>query len=256
MDVAERAGLPLIIAGIIQDQDYFERYVEPRLDGERVATSVRSGPERRGDAPRRGAGASAPRQLRRAVRLQRRRSNGLRHAGHRPSARLDARNRPRRCERFPGRLSRGGRRRRACGRLAGQDASCAPRSSVASTRTGWSTTTSSVYHRVVALDHARRAGNVPDPRSSNDRFRLGVNYWPARTAMGWWSDFDRPEVAADFARIAASGLDSVRIFLTWADFQPAPNQVDRRMLDRLIAVADLAAGSRVWRSFPRSSPVT
>jgi len=61
--------------------------------------------------------------------------------------------------------------------------------------------------------------------------------------MGWWSDFDRPEVAADFARIAASGLDSVRIFLTWADFQPAPNQVDRRMLDRLIAVADLAAGT-------------
>ena len=63
--------------------------------------------------------------------------------------------------------------------------------------------------------------------------------------MGWWSDFDRPEVAADFARIAASGLDSVRIFLTWADFQPAPNQVDRRMLDRLIAVADLAAGTRM-----------
>jgi endo-1,4-beta-mannosidase len=61
--------------------------------------------------------------------------------------------------------------------------------------------------------------------------------------MGWWSDFDRREVAADFARIAASGLDSVRIFLTWADFQPAPNQVDRRMLDRLIAVADLAAAA-------------
>ena len=61
--------------------------------------------------------------------------------------------------------------------------------------------------------------------------------------MGWWSDFDRAEVAADFARIAASGLDSIRIFLTWADFQPTPNQVDRRMLDRLIAVADLAAGT-------------
>ena len=61
--------------------------------------------------------------------------------------------------------------------------------------------------------------------------------------MAWWTDFDRAEVAVDFARIAASGLDSVRIFLTWADFQPAPNQVDRRMLDRLIAVADLAAAA-------------
>ena len=61
--------------------------------------------------------------------------------------------------------------------------------------------------------------------------------------MGWWSDFDRTEVAADLARMAASGLDSIRLFLTWADFQPAPDEVDPRMLDRLIAVADLAAGA-------------
>jgi endo-1,4-beta-mannosidase len=58
--------------------------------------------------------------------------------------------------------------------------------------------------------------------------------------MGWWSQFDRAEVAADFARIAGSGLDSVRVFLTWEDFQPAPDQVDGTMVDRLVAVADLA----------------
>lgn len=34
--VAQRAGLPLIIAGIVQDQGYFERFVKPHLDGERV----------------------------------------------------------------------------------------------------------------------------------------------------------------------------------------------------------------------------
>jgi hypothetical protein len=27
--------------------------------------------------------------------------------------------------------------------------------------------------------------------------------------MGWWTDFDPDEVAADFARIVSSGLDSV-----------------------------------------------
>lgn len=81
-----------------------------------------------------------------------------------------------------------------------------------------------------------------DPGPARERFRLGVNYWPARKAMGWWSDFDDAEVAADFARIAASGLDSVRLFLTWADFQPAPDKVDRRMLARLVALADLADG--------------
>jgi glycosyltransferase involved in cell wall biosynthesis len=32
IDVAERAGLPLVIAGIIQDRAYFELFVEPRLD--------------------------------------------------------------------------------------------------------------------------------------------------------------------------------------------------------------------------------
>ncbi len=74
----------------------------------------------------------------------------------------------------------------------------------------------------------------------SERFRVGVNYWPARTAMRWWTHFDRAEVADDFARIAESGLDSVRVFLTWEDFQPAPDTVDRAMLERLVAVADLA----------------
>ncbi len=36
IDAATRAGLPLRIAGIVQDEAYFEREVVPRLDGERV----------------------------------------------------------------------------------------------------------------------------------------------------------------------------------------------------------------------------
>lgn len=58
--------------------------------------------------------------------------------------------------------------------------------------------------------------------------------------MSWWSQFDQAEVAADFARIAAAGLDSVRVFLTWEDFQPALSKVDSEMLQRLVVVADLA----------------
>ena len=49
IDVAEKAGLPLIIAGIIQDHEYFERSVEPRLDGERVSYVGPVGPDRRGE---------------------------------------------------------------------------------------------------------------------------------------------------------------------------------------------------------------
>lgn len=37
IDVAERSGLPLVIAGIVQDQRYFDELVAPRLDGERIS---------------------------------------------------------------------------------------------------------------------------------------------------------------------------------------------------------------------------
>ena len=63
--------------------------------------------------------------------------------------------------------------------------------------------------------------------------------------MSWWSQFDPSEVATDFARIAACGFDSVRVFLTWEDFQPDPNDVDRTMLDRLVDVANLAGDSKL-----------
>jgi glycosyltransferase involved in cell wall biosynthesis len=48
IDVAERTGMPLVIAGIIQDRDYFEQLVEPRLDGKSVSYVGPVGPERRG----------------------------------------------------------------------------------------------------------------------------------------------------------------------------------------------------------------
>ncbi len=48
IDVAERSGLPLIIAGIIQDEDYFEQQVKPRIDDERVRFIGAVGPDERG----------------------------------------------------------------------------------------------------------------------------------------------------------------------------------------------------------------
>jgi len=80
----------------------------------------------------------------------------------------------------------------------------------------------------------------PSLPARSERFRLGVNYWPSRTAMGWWQDFDEAETGGDLARIAHAGFDAVRLFLTWEDFQPAPDRVDTQMLDRLVAVADMA----------------
>ncbi|MFP4074727.1 MAG: glycosyltransferase family 4 protein, partial [Actinomycetota bacterium] len=44
IDIAEESGIPLVIAGIIQDMDYFQRFVEPRLDGVQVSYMGAVGP--------------------------------------------------------------------------------------------------------------------------------------------------------------------------------------------------------------------
>lgn len=73
------------------------------------------------------------------------------------------------------------------------------------------------------------------------KFRLGINYWPVTSAMYWWRCFDAEEVVSDFARIREAEFDSVRIFLLWEDFQPAPDRVADEALTRLTRVADIAA---------------
>jgi endo-1,4-beta-mannosidase len=77
------------------------------------------------------------------------------------------------------------------------------------------------------------------------KFRLGVNYWPASSAMYWWKRFDRSEVERDFARIRAAGFDSVRVFLLWEDFQPGPDSISDRALDDLATVADVAESNNL-----------
>jgi endo-1,4-beta-mannosidase len=74
-----------------------------------------------------------------------------------------------------------------------------------------------------------------------DRFVLGVNYWPRRKAMYWWSDFDRVEVEDEFDLIASLGMNVVRLFLLWDDWQPDPTSVDSARLKDFTTVCDIAA---------------
>jgi len=78
-------------------------------------------------------------------------------------------------------------------------------------------------------------------RIDRDPFLTGVNYWPRRKAMYWWRDFDRHEVADEFAVIADLGMDVVRIFLLWDDWQPDPDSVSENCLANLGVVCDAAA---------------
>ncbi|MFN8445233.1 MAG: glycoside hydrolase family 2 TIM barrel-domain containing protein [Caldilineaceae bacterium] len=71
-------------------------------------------------------------------------------------------------------------------------------------------------------------------------FTLGVNYWPRRKAMYWWSDFDATEVDEEFALLSELGLHLVRVFLLWDDWQPAPDQVSPACMRNFETVCETA----------------
>jgi glycosyltransferase involved in cell wall biosynthesis len=49
IDVAARCGIPLVIAGIVQDQRYFDELVAPRIDDDRVSFVGAVGPDERSE---------------------------------------------------------------------------------------------------------------------------------------------------------------------------------------------------------------
>jgi endo-1,4-beta-mannosidase len=71
-------------------------------------------------------------------------------------------------------------------------------------------------------------------------FELGVNYWPRKSAMYMWEEFDIGEVSEDMTHIADLGFDVVRIFARTKDFLPAAARVDATMIGRLVEVVRIA----------------
>src|SRR5205823_13588642 len=49
IDVAARCGIPLVIAGIVQDQRYFDELVAPRIDDDAVSFVGAAGPDERSE---------------------------------------------------------------------------------------------------------------------------------------------------------------------------------------------------------------
>jgi len=69
-------------------------------------------------------------------------------------------------------------------------------------------------------------------------FELGINYWPRRTAMYMWREFDLAQVRDEMAQIASIGFDVVRLFALTQDFLPNALTVDARMVGRLVDVVE------------------
>jgi endo-1,4-beta-mannosidase len=71
-------------------------------------------------------------------------------------------------------------------------------------------------------------------------FILGINYWPQKTAMFMWRQFDRSSIKEDVATIRELGFSCLRIFPLWEHFQPTPKIVPPVMLDQLVEVLEMA----------------
>lgn len=72
---------------------------------------------------------------------------------------------------------------------------------------------------------------------------LALNYWPRRTGVRWWSQFDRGELREDLQRIASFGISDVRINLLWEDVQPAPRKVNGTVMRAFERALDIAGES-------------
>ena len=64
-----------------------------------------------------------------------------------------------------------------------------------------------------------------------DHFALGVNYWPRKSGVQMWQKFDANEIDTDFADLATIGIDTVRVFILWEDFQNIKEMPAYQMLD-------------------------
>ena len=51
-------------------------------------------------------------------------------------------------------------------------------------------------------------------------FMLGVNYWASHAGTDMWRDWNEDIVEKDLKLLADNGLDVLRVFPNWRDFQP------------------------------------
>src|SRR5690606_31335763 len=97
----------------------------------------------------------------------------------------------------------------------------------------------------------RRRGMSADPKSNSGCFRvststgdfetlygdpvlpLGVNYWPASCGVEMWPQWPEAEIRADLDLVKQLGLNCVRFFLRWQDFEPQAGEYDETPFTRL-----------------------
>lgn len=62
---------------------------------------------------------------------------------------------------------------------------------------------------------------------------VGVNYWPASCGVEMWARWPEEEIKTDLALVRRLGMDTVRFFLRWQDFEPDEGRFDQTQFTRL-----------------------
>ena len=73
------------------------------------------------------------------------------------------------------------------------------------------------------------AGGAADQRF----IPVGVNYWPASCGVEMWKRWPEDEIQHDLDVVKSLGLNTVRFFLRWQDFEPTPGNYATGMFERL-----------------------
>ena len=52
------------------------------------------------------------------------------------------------------------------------------------------------------------------------KFLVGANYWPSKQGVHVWQEWNPRDIDREFRQMRALGLDTIRMFFVWQDFQP------------------------------------
>jgi Cellulase (glycosyl hydrolase family 5) len=55
------------------------------------------------------------------------------------------------------------------------------------------------------------------------KFFVGANYWASHSGTAMWTDWNPAQIDIDLQRLAAAGIEVIRVFPLWPDFQPIHN---------------------------------
>ena len=72
-------------------------------------------------------------------------------------------------------------------------------------------------------------------------FSVGCNYWASHAGISMWHQWDLAEVEKDFAAMKDAGMNTVRLFPLWSDFQPVQFAYGQRGIPAEFVFADGSA---------------